>query len=233
MKTQPRRTDQHAPSQVLALFANGRVEEFLDCATLTPPQMRDPSFVPRIAAGLARFHGAGVNLVPKAPGVFATIRRWLAMARGLDFHDEPRREAYEALDFDDLASEVDQTEAACAGAASPLVWGHNDVISGNIIALQRPGFDSDAPDYGGELALIDYEYGGWNPRGFDFGEGRAFRGAGRGVGRSGAGGPRPRARVGACRREAQAPPAAAARPPGVALPHAPPRSQTSVYVHGW
>lgn len=40
-----------------------------------------------------------------------------------------------------MSSEVDATEAACAAAGSPVVFGHCDLLSGNILILQQPGFD--------------------------------------------------------------------------------------------
>lgn len=49
--------------------------------------------------------------------------------------------AYSALDFAAMSSEVDATEAACAAAGSPVVFGHCDLLSGNILILQQPGFD--------------------------------------------------------------------------------------------
>ncbi|GBF91539.1 hypothetical protein Rsub_04279 [Raphidocelis subcapitata] len=155
--------------RVLTLFANGRIEQFLHCATLTPQQMCDPRFIPRIAALLARFHSVQARL-PRRPSTFPTIRRWLRMARRLKFaSDDPKAAAYAALDFGAISAEVDAVEAACARAASPVVFGHNDLLSGNILILQRPGFDPAAPDLDGPLTVIDFEYGAYTHRGFDFG----------------------------------------------------------------
>jgi ethanolamine kinase len=40
--------------QVLAVFGNGRIEEFITAMTLTPEDMAHPAFVPRIARRLRR-----------------------------------------------------------------------------------------------------------------------------------------------------------------------------------
>lgn len=61
-----------ADKQVLAMFANGRIEEFLIAKTLTPPEMGDPHFVPRIAATLRRLHGVPTDGVPT---LWPTIQR--------------------------------------------------------------------------------------------------------------------------------------------------------------
>jgi thiamine kinase-like enzyme len=157
-------------SQVLALFGNGRIEQFLHCLTLTPQQMCAPAFIPRIAALLARFHATRVPL-PRVPGLFPTIRRWLEMARALEFPAAAagKAAAHAALDFGALAGEVAAVEAACLAARSPVVWGHNDLLSGNLLVLQEPGFDPEAPDLGGPLTVIDFEYGAYTYRGFDWG----------------------------------------------------------------
>jgi len=92
------------------------------------------------------------------------------MARALEFERaDPKAAAFAKLDFDAIEREVDAVEAACAAARSPLVFAHCDLLSGNILILQRPGFDPDAPDLAGPLTVIDFEYGAYAPRGFDFG----------------------------------------------------------------
>lgn len=77
--------------------------------------------------------------------------------------------AYKAIDFKLLEAEVAETEQACALTACPLVFGHNDLLSGNILLLQRPGFDPATPDREGRVVFIDYEYGAYTYRDFDVG----------------------------------------------------------------
>jgi hypothetical protein len=47
--------------QVLALFANGRIEQWLECICLSPTDMCDPKLIPRIARHLRRFHSIQVS----------------------------------------------------------------------------------------------------------------------------------------------------------------------------
>eukprot|EP00879_Flechtneria_rotunda_P014231 GHRR01014868.1.p1 GENE.GHRR01014868.1~~GHRR01014868.1.p1 ORF type:complete len:197 (+),score=43.27 GHRR01014868.1:242-832(+) len=73
--------------KVLALFANGRIEDWLDCSCLSPQEMCSPAFVPRIARQLRRFHALDVDL-PKTPHTpWGVIRNWLANAKTLKFTD--------------------------------------------------------------------------------------------------------------------------------------------------
>jgi hypothetical protein len=72
---------------VLALFANGRIEQWLHCVCLSPHDMCSPALVPRIARQLRRFHGIDVAL-PKQPLTpWGVIRAWLKQARQLTFTD--------------------------------------------------------------------------------------------------------------------------------------------------
>jgi ethanolamine kinase len=50
-----------------------------------------------------------------------------------------------------------------------LVFGHNDLLSGNILIMQQPGFDPANPDRDGRIVFIDYEYGAYTYRDFDIG----------------------------------------------------------------
>lgn len=80
-----------ALEQVRALFANGRIEEWLDCASITPADMCSPAFVPRIARLLRRFHALEVDLPrhPKAP--WEVTWQWLAQAKALTFTDPVKK----------------------------------------------------------------------------------------------------------------------------------------------
>ena len=50
-------------------------------------------------------------------------------------------------------------QAACDGCSSPVVYCHNDLLAPNVLVDARTG----------ALHLIDFEYGGYNHRGFDLG----------------------------------------------------------------
>lgn len=150
------------------LFVNGRVEEFLHCKTLSPQEMCSPTFVPRIAQLVRKFHEAKVNITRK-PTLWDVIHRWLHMARKLQFKDTHQQAAYEAIDFKAWEQEIHETEAACALGHSPIVFGHNDLLSGNFLVLQAPDTHPDDADLNGPLTLIDFEYGAYTYRGFDIG----------------------------------------------------------------
>jgi len=196
--------------QVLATFANGRAERFLHCHTLLPAQMARPPCRGRIAAALARFHAVrpGPPHDPSRPSLWPSVRRWLDQARSLDWApeavpDSAKREGAAQLDFDTLEADVARVRRACGLTRSPVVFAHNDLLSGNILVLRRAGRgdgepaprqqgeedqeraadaaaplpaasaappptdDGDDDEAEGPLTFIDFEYGAYNPRGFD------------------------------------------------------------------
>ena len=57
----------------------------------------------------------------------------LAAAEKLDFRDPSKQAAFEALDFRAMESEVEATEKACLRLCPPVVFTHNDLLSGNIL----------------------------------------------------------------------------------------------------
>mmetsp|Transcript_7572 Transcript_7572/g.18796 ORF Transcript_7572/g.18796 Transcript_7572/m.18796 type:complete len:369 (-) Transcript_7572:136-1242(-) len=159
-------------AQVLAVFGNGRVEDFMTALTLTPTDMCDPHYVPRIARKLRQLHQVDVSHLGK-PQLFETIEGWLAMAKDLDFsHDPAKAELFAKVDLPALGREVGELRALCAVVASPEVMSHNDLLSGNILVLQKDGVDiSDTAqvDTRGPLQFIDFEYSAPGFRGFDWG----------------------------------------------------------------
>lgn len=152
--------------QVVGLFGNGRIEEFLECKTLTPEEMADPAFVPRIATRLREFHGLQLDL-PREPTLWATINGWLAQARQLSFPNPEKQRQYGAIDFAAMDAQVRELQALCARTASPAVFSHNDLLSGNILILQLAG--GAGPGGEGPMQFIDFEYSAYGFRGFDFG----------------------------------------------------------------
>ena len=152
------------------MFGNGRIEEFLYCKTLKPQEMCSPHFIPRIAQLLRRFHEADINL-PRNPTLWEVIAQWLATAKTLEFADPVKAAAYAELDFKAMEAEIQEVKAVCDATGSPLVFGHNDLLSGNLLVIQPKGFDpedsSSTADDSGELTVIDFEYGAYTYRGYD------------------------------------------------------------------
>lgn len=153
---------------LLGIFSNGRIESFLDMRPLNPDEIASPAFVPAIASALAKLHSIGADAAPSATTTpFARIREWLNVARGLDFSDDDKKaQTFATFDFVELNADVDFVEAAAATTSSPIVFGHNDLLSLNIMVPLHPICPASAAD---GVTFIDFEYADWTPRGFDWG----------------------------------------------------------------
>lgn len=63
--------------QVLAVFENGRLEEFLDFRTLEPSDMAARDMAARIAKRLKQFHAVEIE-GSREPQSFIVIKKWCA-----------------------------------------------------------------------------------------------------------------------------------------------------------
>lgn len=174
--------------KLVGIFGNGRIESFLPMRCLSPLEMAVPCVANHIAVTLATFHHCLLSqkwrdlqsAKPQTP--FGRIRKWLDVVEGFDFSDNPLKNAiYRTFDFDVLRREVDVVEAAAEKFESPIVFSHNDLLSGNIMipmgnspsySPEKPCMDTAYKQRGGEyerMTFIDFEYADWAPRGFDWG----------------------------------------------------------------
>ena len=66
-------------------------------------------------------------------------KRRFADARQLDFSGTRHAAPMQHFDLDAMAREIDLTEQACLRLGSPVVFGHNDMLAGNILVSEvRP-----------------------------------------------------------------------------------------------
>ena len=161
-------------------FENGYVYGFTRGAVLDPPKMADAVMGLRIATHLGAFHRSDVAARVQASGeaacaefdparaaCFDKIRLWLArvpaaeeLTRGDASKLTDMEAKLRALDLDKVRKHVDLLEEATADCVSPEtnVFSHNDLLCGNVL-----------DDGGKAIHFIDFEYAGFNPRGFDIG----------------------------------------------------------------
>ncbi|KAI8060138.1 kinase-like domain-containing protein [Gongronella butleri] len=155
----------HMGPRLLAVFGNGRFEEYVPSTTLHHEDVRVPETSRQIAQCVARQH-ALISIYPYPENgqleIWKTIDKWHSMlARVLPVvknRNPKTTPILDAFDFDRLAREIEATKAFLTHHInSPVVFGHNDLQYGNI--LRREGK--------GSLVLVDFEYSGYNPRGYD------------------------------------------------------------------
>ncbi|KAF9929683.1 hypothetical protein FBU30_001313 [Linnemannia zychae] len=159
-------TMQIGPS-LLGIFKNGRFEEYVESITLTKEDIRHPRTSRHIAHRMCELHNI-VNVFPPPEGCIPqtqeNIARWIPLARDaiekICAKDPSKRAVIDEFDFDKFLIEVDEVHRDLTSVHSPLVFAHNDTQYGNILKTV---------DGSGELVVIDFEYAGYNTRGFDIG----------------------------------------------------------------
>ncbi|KAF9285765.1 hypothetical protein BGZ88_009405 [Linnemannia elongata] len=159
-------TMQIGPS-LLGIFKNGRFEEYVESTTLTKDDIRNPRTSRHIAHRMCELHNI-VNVFPPPenciPQTQENIARWIPLARDaiekICAKDPSKRAVIDEFDFDKFLVEVDEVHRDLTSVHSPLVFAHNDTQYGNILKTL---------DDSGELVVIDFEYAGYNTRGFDIG----------------------------------------------------------------
>ncbi|KAF9161133.1 hypothetical protein BGX20_002227 [Mortierella sp. AD010] len=151
---------------LLGIFKNGRFEEYVDSTTLTKEDIRNPRTSRHIAHRMCELHNI-VNVFPPPEGTIpksqANIIKWIPLAREAIEKicaDPAKRVIINEFDFEKLLREFDEVRLELTAVHSPLVFAHNDTQYGNILKTN---------DESGELVVIDFEYAGYNTRGFDIG----------------------------------------------------------------
>jgi len=149
--------------ELIATFEGGRLEQFLDAKVLHVKEL--PEWFKTIAEKLAEFHDT-----PSFAGestLFNRLDKWFQKAKSITFSKESETGSKESINYDLLQKvDFDYLEKELAGLKermknlnSPIVLSHNDLQENNILADRKTG----------EIYFIDFEYGGPNYRGFDFG----------------------------------------------------------------
>lgn len=63
-------------AQLLGMFSNGRIEEWLEARSMVEREVAMPHVIPVIAARLAELHACPVDTGEAAPQLWPTIRKW-------------------------------------------------------------------------------------------------------------------------------------------------------------
>ncbi|GLJ16892.1 hypothetical protein SUGI_0291430 [Cryptomeria japonica] len=145
-------------AKLLGIFANGMVQSFIDASTMTPTDMNKPKHAAEIARQLCKFHQTEVP-GPKDPQLWPDIFKFLSKASNLQFEDSAKQAKYASVAFSELREEANALKAVTDRLNAPVVFAHNDLLSGNLMLNEKED----------KLYLIDFEYGSYNFRGYDIG----------------------------------------------------------------
>nr|XP_043628970.1 probable ethanolamine kinase [Erigeron canadensis] len=144
--------------KLLGVFKNGMVQSFIDARTLIPSDMSKPKLAAEIAKQLKSFHQVEVP-GSKEPQLWDDIWKFFERASGLTFDDPEKQKIYGQISFKEVCDEITKLQELTGRLGAPVVFAHNDLLSGNIMLNE----DKE------KLYFIDFEYGSYSYRGFDIG----------------------------------------------------------------
>ncbi|CAO3591291.1 unnamed protein product [Absidia cylindrospora] len=149
-------------AKLLGTFDNGRFEEYLPSTTLTHACLRDPTTSVQIAALLAQLHSI-VQVHPPAQSsplhtnpameIWPQIRKWYSLLQNSSSSSLSSGKAVAGITWD----EIEAYQQFLDRVQSPIVFAHNDLQYGNVLRMKSTG----------DLVAVDFEYAGYNPRGYD------------------------------------------------------------------
>ncbi|KAL9440449.1 hypothetical protein AB3S75_019166 [Citrus x aurantiifolia] len=145
-------------AKLLAVFGNGMVQSFINARTLTPADMRNPKLAAEIAKQLHRFHQVEIP-GSKEPQLWNDVCKFFEKASSLKFDEIEKQSMYETISFKEVQKEIVELKELAGHLNAPVVFSHNDLLSGNIMVNDEQE----------KLYLIDFEYGSYNYRGYDIG----------------------------------------------------------------
>lgn len=143
-------------AELLGLFENGMVQSFINARTLSHPDMSQPKIAAEIARQLRKFHQVEIPGC-REPQLWNDINKFLEKAKTLHFDDSKKQATFETISFPELHEEVNGLKDLSNLLNAPVVFSHNDLLSGNLMLNESEE----------KLYFIDFEYGSYSYRGYD------------------------------------------------------------------
>lgn len=143
--------------KLYGIFPTGRLEELIDASPLDYKDMFNTDYSCQIAEAMAQFHSLEMPFVKKPNWIFDTTYSYISQIKQHSFKDENDIKRFNKLKSFNLEQEFNELKTVLESLNSLVVFCHNDINVGNILKLED------------KLMVIDYEYGGYNYRGFDLG----------------------------------------------------------------
>ncbi|KAK0631366.1 kinase-like domain-containing protein [Immersiella caudata] len=153
-------------SSPLVRFANGHAYEFIAGTPCSDRDLAEERVWRGVARELARWHATLPVVHPRdaceslalQPSVWSTAKKWLGAIPDYS-SDANKGNLHEGLDY------LTEKLLFSCSSPDPLVLGHGDLLSGNIIMIQEDGKEGD--DKAGTVRFIDYEHVTYCPRAFE------------------------------------------------------------------
>ncbi|THU67556.1 hypothetical protein C4D60_Mb05t25900 [Musa balbisiana] len=143
-------------AELLGIFGNGMVQSFINARTLSPSDMGNCKIAKKIARHLHKFHQVAIP-GSREPQLWNDIFKFLNEAMTIKFDDSEKQARYESISFQEIQAEINELKDLTDLLNAPVVFAHNDLLSGNLMLNDNEG----------KLYFIDFEYGSYSYRGYD------------------------------------------------------------------
>nr|XP_029122826.1 probable ethanolamine kinase [Elaeis guineensis] len=143
-------------AKLLGIFKNGIIQSFINARTLSPSDMSNPKIAAEIAKQLYKFHQVDIPGSREAQ-LWNDVFKFLEKAAVLQFDDNEKQAKYETISFKEICNEINALKELTDLLNAPVVFAHNDLLSGNLMLNDEEG----------KLYFIDFEYGSYSYRGYD------------------------------------------------------------------
>ncbi|OQR86068.1 choline/ethanolamine kinase [Thraustotheca clavata] len=135
---------------LIGTFGNGRIEKFINGRSLTALDVRKPELLVKIAQKFRQLHSLDIA-IDKKPRLMDTLDSWLNLAKST-ITPKP-------VDLNSISDALTRLKSYLSTISSPVVFCHNDLNYSNIMLTHDTN----------DIIFIDFEFGHYNPRGFDLG----------------------------------------------------------------
>lgn len=120
-------------------FENGFVYGYVQGTPTRPQDLCEPSIYPLIARKMAHWHHVDAIPGDKHPRLFKTLWKWFRNVPNKFTNPTAQAKFASNLNIDDLRRKMERVEAAVQTLNCPVVFCHNDLLSGNIIICPDQG----------------------------------------------------------------------------------------------
>jgi ethanolamine kinase len=137
-------------------FTNGYVYQYFDGKALTPEELSNSKYIQKIGSFLGKWHRQEI-IGEKISTCWEKIEEWLDLVPESYNNEEKDKKIRQLGGLCKLKKELKNLKNSLSKINSPIVFTHNDLLSGNVIFNEKN--DS--------IYFIDFEYSGYNYRGYD------------------------------------------------------------------
>jgi ethanolamine kinase len=100
--------------------------------------MKEPRIAAEIAKEIRRFHQVDIP-GSKEPQLWDDIFKFMKKASILEFEDKEKQKRYETISFRKIQDEVKELKDLSDLLHAPVVFSHNDLLSGNLMLNDLEG----------------------------------------------------------------------------------------------